>query len=63
MCEFARANPENIHEPPMCDFTQKLCTLCVLGSKDTYNKAEMAQFVPQTIKNIRLRKGYDNGKR
>lgn len=62
MCEFARVNPENPKEPPMCNFTGQRCTLCIMGDKSTYNKAKMSQFVPQTIKAIRLRKGYDNGK-
>jgi len=56
MCEFARVNPENIHEPPMCDFTKKRCTLCIMGDKNTYNKAKMAQFLPPLIKAVREKK-------
>ncbi len=49
MCEFARVNPENEHEPPMCSFTEERCTLCIQGNKFTYNKAKMVQFVPPVI--------------
>ena len=37
MCEYAIAE-EN--KPFMCEYTKKLCTLCVLGNADTYNKAK-----------------------
>lgn len=53
MCEFARGNPENIKEPPMCDFTKKRCTLCIIGNKDNYNKAKMVQVLPPLIKSIK----------
>ena len=40
MCEFA-IYKEN--KAPMCEVTNKLCTLCVLGNADTYKKGVAAR--------------------
>lgn len=42
MCEFMRVNPNNKvkSDLPMCDYTKELCTFCILGNSNTYNKAK-----------------------
>lgn len=35
MCEFQIYKGEI----PYCEYTESTCTLCVLGNKETYNKA------------------------
>lgn len=35
MCKFQIYK----EEIPYCEYTEDVCTLCVLGNKETYNKA------------------------
>lgn len=37
MCEFQIYKKKR--EIPYCEYTESVCTLCVLGNKETYNKA------------------------
>lgn len=37
MCKYQSFNEKDL---PMCEYTQKPCTLCVLGNCNTYNEAE-----------------------
>ena len=40
MCPFQKINFElNKKSLPMCDYTKKECTLCVMGNAKTYNEA------------------------
>ncbi len=58
-CEFVRLNPDNPKEPPMCNFTQQRCTLCIWGRVPlTYRKARMMRFFGGYIK----KRGESNGK-
>lgn len=36
MCEFQTYKKGEI---PYCEYTESVCTLCVIGNKETYNKA------------------------
>lgn len=40
MCEYQRIVDNNL---PICDYTKKPCTLCVLGNCNTYNEAEKSK--------------------
>lgn len=37
MCEYQRVELDKL---PMCDYTKKPCTYCVLGNATTYNQAK-----------------------
>lgn len=41
MCEFQTINP---NELPMCEYTNDICTLCVLGNSKTYKEAVKAKY-------------------
>lgn len=36
MCEFQKWRD---NQPPLCEYTNKLCTMCVMGNAKTYKKA------------------------
>lgn len=43
MCEYQKYNKRNIEALPVCKITRELCTFCVLGNANTYNKAKEAE--------------------
>ena len=43
MCEYQRHSDKKLKGIPICIYTNKPCTLCVLGNADTYNKAKEAE--------------------
>ena len=43
MCEYQRIDHYSKSDLPICDYTKELCTFCVYGNFNTYNKAKEAE--------------------
>lgn len=44
MCEYQRiTHYAGVANLPICTFTNRICTYCVLGNADTYKKAKEAE--------------------
>ena len=39
-CEYQKINPNNENWIPRCAVNNKLCTFCVFGNAETYNRAK-----------------------